>query len=269
MKLRTLVLLFMTVAAGAASAWLWYAPAPIAQSLRGAIARHFPEIQGELRHLPEKPLEERLAARGFALGQSVLLRVFKEDGLLELWLERQGRYQLATTYPICKWSGDLGPKLMEGDGQSPEGYYFATSAQLKPDSNYYRAINVGFPNAFDLQKGRTGSFLMIHGDCVSIGCYAMTDAGIDDIYRAVEEAMLAGQDAIAIHLYPFRLTSENLARHDASPWRSFWDNLAEGDRMFLAAGQPPAVTSCNGRYVFAKDESVLPKDSHCRKVVGW
>ena len=131
------------------------------------------------------------------------------------------------SYPVCAWSGGLGPKLREGDGQAPEGYYFASAAQLKPDSSYHRAINVGFPNAYDRQLGRTGSFLMIHGNCVSIGCYAMTDAGIDDIYRAVERAMQKGQRAIAIHLFPFRLTADGLARHSAGAWRGFWNNLAE------------------------------------------
>ncbi|MBM3520395.1 MAG: hypothetical protein FJX63_06475, partial [Alphaproteobacteria bacterium] len=179
MKLRRIFLVLLVVT-GAAALWLSYADTPAGHLARSLVARHVPALDRSLRDLPARPLGERLAEKGFALGQPVLIRIFKEENQLELWMERQGRYELAMSYPVCAWSGELGPKLREGDGQSPEGFYFASAAQLKPDSRYYRAINVGFPNAFDRQHGRSGSFLMIHGNCVSIGYYAMTDAGIDD-----------------------------------------------------------------------------------------
>ncbi|NJM30544.1 MAG: murein L,D-transpeptidase [Rhizobiales bacterium] len=262
MKLRgILVLLFLVVIAGAA--YILWPEGWNARNFQAVVNR---QLQTD-RELPQTPLAERLARKRFELGQPVLLRVFKEEGELELWLERNNRYELALTYPICNWSGALGPKLKEGDGQSPEGYYLASPRQLKPDSRYYRAINVGFPNAFDAHMGRTGSFLMIHGDCVSIGCYAMTDAGIDDIYNAVESAMKQGQKAFAIHLYPFRMTAANLARHAQSKWRPFWENLGEGDRLFAASRQPPATAVCNGRYVFAAAESALPPN--CRRIAAW
>lgn len=262
MKLRrVLVLLFLAVIAGAA--YLLWPANWSAQNFKAVINRQYQTD----RELPQTPLAARLAQKGFSLGQPVLLRIFKEESQLELWLERNNRYELAFTYPICNWSGALGPKLKEGDGQSPEGYYLASTRQLKPDSKYYRAINVGYPNAFDKDLGRTGSLLMIHGDCVSIGCYAMTDPGIDDIYNAVESAMKQGQKAVAIHLYPFRLTAENLARHGASKWRPFWENLAEGDKLFAESKQPPITAVCNGRYVFATAESALPRN--CQRIAAW
>ena len=79
------------------------------------------------------------------------------------------------TYPICLWSGRLGPKLREGDRQAPEGFYTVSAEQLNPNSRWHRSFSLGFPNAFDQAHGRTGSFIMVHGGCPSIGCYAMTD----------------------------------------------------------------------------------------------
>lgn len=236
---------------------------------RSYLAQLVPGHASTLRGFDPRPLAERLSAAGFRLGMPVTLRLFKEEGQLEVWMEKNDRFVLVRTYDICKWSGTLGPKLQEGDGQSPEGFYFATARQLKPDSAYYRAINVGFPNAFDLESGRTGSFLMIHGNCVSIGCYAMTDAGIDDIYSAVEAALNGGQEAVPIHIFPFRMTLDNLQRHAGGRWHGFWENLAEGDRIFLATGKPPRVAVCAGRYAFTTNSEPLPTETGCKSVTGW
>ena len=214
-----------------------------------------------------RPLAESLAAKGFATGQPVHLRIFKEESILEVWMERSGRYELALTYPICAWSGTLGPKLREGDKQSPEGFYLVSERQLKPDSSFHRALNVGFPNAYDSAQGRTGSFLMIHGACVSIGCYAMTDTAIEDIYLLAEQALSNGQEAVPVHIFPFRMTEERLAAAAAEPWSAFWRNLAEGDRLFQATGQPPRAYACGSRYGFAGPGEPSPAD--CTPIEAW
>jgi murein L,D-transpeptidase YafK len=213
------------------------------------------------------PLAERLAAGGFALGQPAHIRIFKEESILELWMERNGRFELALTFPVCAWSGRLGPKLKEGDGQSPEGFYLVSTRQLKPDSDYHLAFNIGFPNAFDSAQGRTGSFLMVHGACVSIGCYAMTDQGIEDIYAAVESALDNGQEAVPVHIFPFRMTKARLAAAAAEPWADFWQNLAEGDRLFHATGRPPEAHACGTRYGFADADGTPP--AGCTPVRAW
>ena len=162
-------------------------------------------------------LEARLERGGFAAGDAVFIRIFKEEAILELWLERSGRYERFETYPICRWSGELGPKLKEGDGQSPEGFYEVRLESLNPNSRYHLSFNLGFPNAFDRAHARTGSYLMVHGGCSSVGCYAMTNPGIDEIYRLTEAALQAGQDAVAVHIFPFRMTEERMARPGRAP----------------------------------------------------
>ena len=94
----------------------------------------------------------------------VLIRIYKEDSALEVWKQdRTGRFALLKTYPICKFSGTLGPKLQIGDYQAPEGFYDISPEQMNPTSNEYLSFNTGFPNAFDRSLGRTGNFLMVHG----------------------------------------------------------------------------------------------------------
>jgi murein L,D-transpeptidase YafK len=231
--------------------------------LKSLVARHVPSLRAPLERLPQVPVEERLAKAGFSLGQPALIRVYKEEGILEVWMQRAQRFEKVLSYPICRWSGGLGPKLQEGDGQSPEGYYYASAKQLLPTSRHHRAINTGFPNSFDAALGRTGTVLMIHGSCSSIGCYAMTDPAIDDIYRIVEAALAQGQPSIPMHLFPFRMTTDNLARNSSHKWIAFWRNLAEGDTLFAATGTPPSVWACNGKYHFAGS----PKN--CQKVAAW
>jgi len=148
----------------------------------------------------------------------ILVRIFKEESELEVWKQdTSGRFQLLKVYPICRWSGDLGPKVNEGDRQAPEGFYTITPGLMNPNSNYYLAINTGFPNAYDRANDRHGGFLMIHGDCSSRGCYAMTDEQIGEIYSLAREAFLGGQPSFQIQAYPFRLTRANLAGIQTNP----------------------------------------------------
>jgi murein L,D-transpeptidase YafK len=180
----------------------------------------------------------------------IILRVFKEEAELEVWKQdATGLFQILKTYPICRWSGDLGPKLQEGDRQSAEGFYTITPALMNPNSNYYLSINVGYPNSFDKANKRDGSLLMIHGDCSSRGCYAMTDEQISEIYSLARDSLL-GRPSFQVQAYPFRLTPANLARHRTSPNLAFWEMLKIGNDHFETTHLEPKVDVCNRRYVF-------------------
>jgi murein L,D-transpeptidase YafK len=187
----------------------------------------------------------------------ILVRVFKEESELEIWKQdTTGHFQIVKTYPICRWSGDLGPKLHEGDRQAPEGFYTITPELMNPNSNYYLAINTGFPNSFDKANDRDGTFLMIHGDCWSSGCYAMTDEQMGEIYSLARDSLLGGQPSFQIQAYPFRLTPANLARHRTNPNLDFWMMLKIGNDHFEATHLEPKVAVCDRRYLF--DASAPP-----------
>src|SRR5215204_1034975 len=155
----------------------------------------------------------------------ILVRIFKEEAELEVWKQdTTGHFELLKTFPICRWSGDLGPKLHEGDRQTREGFYTITPELMNPNSNFYLAINIGYPNSFDKANNRDGSALMIHGDCSSSGCYAMTDEQMSEIYSLARDSLL-GRPSFQVQAYPFRLTPANLARHRTNPNLSFWKML--------------------------------------------
>jgi len=183
------------------------------------------------------------------LGTPVYLQIFKEERTLELYGKIGNEYRLLDSYRICNFSGGLGPKRRQGDFKSPEGFYNVGLSQLKPDSRFYRAINVGFPNEYDRQQGYEGKYLMIHGNCVSIGCYAMTDAYMDDIYHYVEAALRNGQPNVEVSIYPFRMTESNMQRHRYSTDFSFWKELQPGYTQFAQTRQPPSVSVLDGKYV--------------------
>ncbi|MFD1704293.1 hypothetical protein ACFSCV_14900 [Methylopila henanensis] len=183
----------------------------------------------------------------------ILIRVYKQEAVLEVWKqERNGRYGLLRSYEICRFSGKLGPKLREGDRQAPEGFYAITAGGLNPYSRNHLAFNIGFPNAFDRSLGRTGSHLMVHGGCKSVGCYAMTHKNMHEIYALVREALLSGQSAVPFQAFPFRMTDANMARHADNPNMPFWAMLKEGHDIFDATARPPQVAACGGRYGFAR-----------------
>jgi murein L,D-transpeptidase YafK len=204
--------------------------------------------------LPGQPdlarFSERLAARGLKQGDPVLIRIYKRDFQLEVWMQSGGIFHRFATYPICSWSGYLGPKLREGDGQSPEGFYTVDASALNPNSNYYRSFNVGYPNAFDRAKGRTGSLIMVHGDCRSIGCFAMTNAQIGEIWKLVTAALGAGQKRFQVQIYPFRMSDSALVEHAGDSDAAFWRDLKAGSDFFEKTALPPKVSVCNGRYRF-------------------
>ena len=191
-----------------------------------------------------------LGKKGMDTNQPMFIRVFKEESELEVWKKRSdGLYYHFKTYPICNWSGDLGPKVKQGDRQAPEGFYRITREQMNPNSSFHLAFNLGYPNAYDRVHGRTGDFLMVHGKCKSAGCYAMTDALIEEIYALARESFIGGQDAIEVHAYPFRMTDENMVRFAKSGHAKFWATLKEGYDYFESTQQPPTIAVCNKRYV--------------------
>ncbi len=189
----------------------------------------------------------------------ILVRIFKEESELEVWKQdTTARYELLKVYPICRWSGDIGPKVKEGDRQAPEGFYPITPGLMNPNSSYYLAINTGFPNAFDKANGYSGAFLMIHGDCSSRGCYAMTDEQIGEIYALARESFLGGQKEFQVQAYPFRMTAANLARHRNNPNMAFWKMIKVGNDHFEVSHLEPRVDVCEKHYVF---DAVAPAGS--------
>ncbi len=192
-------------------------------------------------------------------GAELYIRILKTTqtqakGELQLWKRGAGgQYDLDRSFDICTWSGDLGPKIREGDGQSPEGFYFIKPASLNPNSSYHLSFNLGFPNAYDRAHDRTGSFLMVHGECVSIGCYAMTNDGIEEIYADVEAAFAGGQSFIRVHIFPFEMTAENLEAQRDNPNHAFWKNLKTGWDWFEREKTRPNVTVRNKAYIFNAD----------------
>lgn len=193
-------------------------------------------------------LEERLNALSAKMGNSVFIRIFKEESLLEVWIKVKNEYKHLKDYIICASSGYLGPKLKEGDRQAPEGFYTVTKQQLNPNSKYHLSFNLGYPNTYDRAHERTGSFLMVHGNCVSIGCYAMTDEKIEEIYALVKQALFNGQSHIDVHAYPFRMTDENMDFYEGNEWYAFWENLKEGYDYFETEKTPPQIKVINKRY---------------------
>ncbi len=215
---------------------------------------------GDLRARVEPGLKVALARDGLSLGSPAFLRVFKESKEMEIWLQPAAAtgtdrsFVLWKIHPIAVFSGFLGPKLKEGDLQAPEGFYSVTRNRLNPASQYHLAFNIGYPNEYDRFHQRTGSLIMVHGSNVSLGCFAMTDPVIEEIYLIVEWALHHGQDGVPVHVFPFRMKDERLARAatEASPWLPFWQNLKQGHDWFENNRVPPEVTLQAGNYAFAK-----------------
>lgn len=200
--------------------------------------------------LPDNILRE-MKAKGMTKTSSILARVFKEEGKLEIWKQKaNGRYDIVASYDICKMSGQLGPKFTEGDRQSPEGFYTVRPAQMNPNSKYHLAFNIGYPNAYDRANGRSGSNLMVHGECSSSGCFSMNNAQMEQIYAFAREAFRGGQTEFQIQSFPFRMTAANMARYRNDPNYPFWKMLKEGYDQFEITRVPVKVDVCEKRYVF-------------------
>lgn len=210
---------------------------PTSPRAEAAIAATRPMLVSALAALPARP------------GTPLYIRIFKEEKLLEVWIAGDKGYRLFKSYPICAISGRLGPKVVQGDAQAPEGFYEVTADQLNPSSNFHLAMNIGYPNAFDRQNRRTGSAIMIHGACVSIGCFAMTNGGIDEIYTLVHASLASGADAVPVHVFPFRMTIANLAWRVQDRWFGFWQELKPAYDAFETTRQVPIVGVYGGHYI--------------------
>ena len=204
----------------------------------------------EVRGRVEGGLKRAVEGAGLRYGAPVFVRVLKEEKELEMWVEvKEGeRWKLFRKWRIAGMSGKLGPKLKEGDLQAPEGFYEVGMKQLNPMSRFHLSFNVGYPNAYDRFHGRTGSLIMVHGSNVSIGCFAMTDPVIEEIYLLVEAALKGGQEAVKVQVFPFRMTPEKMAAVEGE-WAGFWrEALWPGYERFEKTGVPPEVGVREGRY---------------------
>lgn len=196
-------------------------------------------------------IEQAMAAKDLQLGAPIFIRIFKESDELEIWVLNRQTFRLFKTYTICDYSGTLGPKEREGDKQSPEGFYQVGPDQLNPRSKFHLAFNLGYPNDYDRLCGRTGGALMVHGRCSSVGCFAMTDYRIEEIYTIVDAALNNGQKSFAVHIFPFKMTEDNMQRYQDSKWQPFWQNLKEGYDLFEKNAVPPEVAVAGDRYIFS------------------
>lgn len=206
-----------------------------------------PETLPQRQYIPHAIRGDKVSPK--LLGSNVYIRIFKEEHSLEMYLKQGNQYYLANVYDICTFNGGLGPKKYSGDNKSPEGFYRANLDSLKPNSSYYKAINIGFPNNFDKSHGYTGQYLMIHGGCKSIGCYAMTNDYIKEIYQFVQASFKNGQRIVNIDIFPFRMTDEKLTAHRSSPNYDFWKQLQPGYKYFEVYKRPPEVNVEKGQYV--------------------
>lgn len=222
-------------------------------------SRHYVAISPQIENL--------MSQKGMNARSPILLRAYKKESELEVWKQdSSGEYALLKTFPMCRWSGQLGPKKTEGDRQVPEGFYAITPNQLNPNSSYYLSFNIGYPNNFDRAHGRHGSLIMVHGACSSRGCFSMTDEQIADIYALTREAFGGGQKAVQMQSFPFRMNAQNFAKFRADEHLPFWKNLKEGADHFDLTKREPQVAVCGRRYVFnaqGKDGASLDADAAC------
>lgn len=211
--------------------------------------------------IPAKLVGE-MSRKSMSQSSPILVRIFKQESELEIWKrDRSGKFALLKTYPMCRWSGKLGPKKQSGDRQAPEGFYHVSTQMLNPNSKYYLSFDLGYPNKLEAALGYTGDALMVHGACSSSGCYALTDEGVGEIYAVVREALKGGQGTFQVQAFPFRMTPANMAKNRNDPNYAFWTNLKQGYDIFEVARRQPQVSYCGGRYVFdRKFEVGEPKD---------
>ncbi len=200
-------------------------------------------------------LKKSLAKMNMKIGDPVFIRVFKETKELEVWILPEGKqdYALYKVYRVSHWSGNPGPKVREGDGQCPEGFYYVTSSRLRPGTKYHLGLELGFPNAFDTYHSRTGSDLLIHGEGRSVGSFSLVNANMNEVYTLAEGALKGGQKFFRVNIFPFRMTDKRMDKEWAGQpkWIKFWVNLKEGYDFFENANFPPDVDVEAGNYVFS------------------
>ena len=227
----------------------------------GCVQMSLDDLGTASSQIPAKTLAE-MRAKQMAPQSPVLVRLFKEESELEVWKQdASGRYALLKSFPICRWSGKLGPKKNDGDRQAPEGFYSVSKGMLNPKSQYYLSFNLGYPNRLEAALGYSGTALMVHGACSSSGCYAMTDQGVGEIYAVVATALDGGQKTFQVQAFPFRMTAANMAQHRGDPNFEFWKTMKAGYDAFEATRQEPQIAACGGKYIVnAQFAGGAPKD---------
>jgi murein L,D-transpeptidase YafK len=219
--------------------------------LSACVSSVLEDVDGKATQPVPKALLGQMSKKSMSQASPILVRIFKQESELEIWKQdRSGRYALLKTYPMCRWSGKLGPKKRNGDRQAPEGFYHVNAGMLNPTSQYYLSFNLGYPNKLESALGYTGEALMVHGACSSSGCYALTDQGVAEIYAVVREALKGGQRAFQVQAFPFRMTSRNMASNRNDPNFAFWIDLKRGYDIFEVTKREPKVSYCEGRYAF-------------------
>mgnify|MGYP006978330762 FL=1 len=185
----------------------------------------------------------------------ILLRAFKFEEDLEVWAKNKedSTYKLITTYKFCENVGQLGPKRKEGDMQIPEGFY--QISKFNATSAYFLSLKVNYPNASDsflADRFTPGGMIFIHGGCSTVGCIPITDEWIKELYVFCLEASGHDQYDIPVHMFPARLTEENmelLAKQFDSELVSFWKQLQKGYDIFEKSRElPRVVVSPKGEY---------------------
>lgn len=202
-------------------------------------------------------LEAELKAKKIDPAQlEVFIRIFKQEKELELWVKNKSdaKYTFLKKIDICASSGTLGPKRKEGDLQVPEGIY--TISAYNPNSSYYLALQVSYPNKSDLilKTGqRAGGEIMIHGNCVTIGCVPLQDDPVKDVYILCVEAK-NNKNTPRCEIYPCRFTEENmksLRANYSQEKNEFWSGIRPAYSYFEKNKTPISYTiNQMGAYVY-------------------
>lgn len=222
----------------------------IAVMVNGCVSSMLDVESKATQPIPSALLAE-MSRKSMAPSAPILVRIFKHESELEIWKQdSSGKFALLKTYPMCRWSGNLGPKKREGDRQAPEGFYHVSAGMLNPNSEFFLSFNLGYPNRLEAALGYTGDALMVHGACSSSGCYALTDDGVSEIFAVAREALKGSQTAFQVQAFPFRMTPENMADHRDDPNFAFWSDLKHGHDIFEVKKRQPRVSYCGGRYAF-------------------
>jgi murein L,D-transpeptidase YafK len=222
--------------------------APVA--IAGCVSSVLDVDDKSIQPIPAKVVAD-MGKKNMSSVSPILIRILKDESELEIWkADQSGRYALLKIYPMCRWSGKLGPKTRNGDRQAPEGFYSVSAGMLNPNSQYYLAFNLGYPNRLESALGYSGEALMVHGACSSSGCFALTDEGVAEIYSIARDALKGGQSAFQVQAFPFRMTQQNMAKNRNDPNFAFWSNIKQGYDIFELTRRPPEVGYCGGHYTF-------------------
>ncbi|MES2447973.1 MAG: L,D-transpeptidase family protein [Bacteroidota bacterium] len=202
-----------------------------------------------------KFLQKELNKDGFTSNYELFIAAYKAEGKVEIWLKANGQnqFKLFKTYDFCAHSGKLGPKVIEGDLQTPEGFYKINV--FNPMSKFHLSLGINYPNAVDKARTgktrKTGGEIYIHGDCVTVGCIPLTDDKIKEVYILGVEARNYGQNHIPVYIFPFKMTAKNMEKYGTEypQHLKFWQNLQHGYAYFEKYKTLPTITQVKGSYV--------------------